>query len=164
MNPAFLVIDKPAGITSHDVVAMVRAVTGLKKVGHTGTLDPFATGVLPLALGAATRLISFLDEDLKIYDARVQLGSATDTGDPTGTVVRTAEVPELTDARIAEALAGFRGVRMQARLLRLRGGMRMQSWPSAAMTENTCSSTSPMRMGDKTRSKFMSINCLYPTF
>jgi tRNA pseudouridine55 synthase len=114
MNPAFLVIDKPAGITSHDVVAMVRAVTGVKKVGHTGTLDPFATGVLPLALGAATRLISFLDEDLKIYDARVQLGSATDTGDPTGTVVRTAEVPELDDARIREALAGFRGVRMQA--------------------------------------------------
>ena len=114
MSPAFLVIDKPAGITSHDVVAMVRAVTGIKKVGHTGTLDPFATGVLPLALGAATRLISFLDEDLKIYDARVQLGSATDTGDPTGTVVRTAEVPELSDAAIREALAGFKGVRMQA--------------------------------------------------
>jgi tRNA pseudouridine55 synthase len=114
MNPGFLVVDKPAGITSHDVVAMVRAVTGLKKVGHTGTLDPFATGVLPLALGGATRLISFLDEDLKIYDARVQLGSATDTGDPTGTVIRTADVPELTDERIREALATFRGVRMQA--------------------------------------------------
>jgi tRNA pseudouridine55 synthase len=114
MNPGFLVIDKPAGITSHDVVAMVRAVTGVRKVGHTGTLDPFATGVLPLALGAATRLISFLDEDLKVYDARVRLGSATDTGDPTGTVVRTAEVPELGDAAIREALAGFRGVRMQA--------------------------------------------------
>ncbi len=114
MNPAFLVVDKPAGITSHDVVAMVRAVTGVKKVGHTGTLDPFATGVLPLALGAATRLISFLDEDLKIYDARVQLGSATDTGDPTGAVIRTADVPELTDERIREALATFSGVRMQA--------------------------------------------------
>jgi tRNA pseudouridine55 synthase len=114
MNPAFLVIDKPAGITSHDVVAMVRAVTGVKKVGHTGTLDPFATGVLPLALGAATRLISFLDEDLKIYDARVQLGSATDTGDPTGQVIRTADVPDVSDARVREALAEFKGVRMQA--------------------------------------------------
>ena len=80
----FLVIDKPAGITSHDVVAAVRAVTGVKKVGHTGTLDPFATGVLPLALGRATRLIQYLDESIKVYDATVKLGEATDTGDPTG--------------------------------------------------------------------------------
>ena len=92
MRSCFLAVDKPAGITSHDVVAMLRAVTGAKKVGHTGTLDPFATGVLALAFGNATRLISYLDEDLKVYDATISLGSATDTGDPTGQVVREAPV------------------------------------------------------------------------
>ncbi len=113
MQPAFLVIDKPAGITSHDVVAAVRAVTGVKKVGHTGTLDPFATGVLPLALGPATRLIQFLDESVKVYDAVVQLGERTDTGDPTGEVVETADVPELTESGLLEMLATFIGERQQ---------------------------------------------------
>lgn len=113
MKAAFLVFDKPAGITSHDVVGMVRAVTGVKKVGHTGTLDPFATGVLPLALGRATRLIQYLDEDLKVYDAVVQLGAATDTGDPTGTVIREAPVPQLDAATVQAVLAGFVGTHMQ---------------------------------------------------
>ena len=67
MPSGFLVIDKPAGVTSPDVVASVRAVTGIQKVGHTGTLDPFATGVLPLALGRSTRLIQYLDEAIKVY-------------------------------------------------------------------------------------------------
>ncbi len=111
--PAFLVVDKPEGITSHDVVAMVRAVLGVKKVGHTGTLDPFATGVLPLALGSATRLIQYLDEDLKVYDATIQLGSATDTGDCTGQEVRRLPVPALDEARVRAVLAGFAGTRMQ---------------------------------------------------
>jgi tRNA pseudouridine55 synthase len=110
---AFLIVDKPPGVTSHDVVAVVRAVTGLKKVGHTGTLDPFATGVLPLALGGATRLIQYLDEDRKIYDAVIQLGTATDTGDPTGSVIAEAPVPALNRARVLEVLDGFRGQRMQ---------------------------------------------------
>ena len=114
MISAFLVVDKPAGITSHDVVAMVRAVTGVKKVGHTGTLDPFATGVLALALGAATRLISFVEEDLKVYDATISLGSATDTGDPTGQVIRTLPVPDLSADDIDAALKSFLGVVMQA--------------------------------------------------
>ena len=113
MIPSFLVIDKPAGITSHDVVAAVRAVTGVKKVGHTGTLDPFATGVLPLALGPATRLIQYLDESIKVYDATVQLGSQTDTGDPTGEVIETKLVPEFDEARLREVLAGFVGDRQQ---------------------------------------------------
>lgn len=113
MKSSFLVVDKPAGITSHDVVAAVRAVTGEKKVGHTGTLDPFATGVLPLALGPATRLIQFLDESHKVYDATIALGARTDTGDPTGTVEVEAPVPELTEARIHEVLATFIGPRMQ---------------------------------------------------
>src|SRR5688572_21984450 len=93
MTEGFLVVDKPPGVTSHDVVAVLRAVTGLKKVGHTGTLDPFATGVLPLALGGATRLIQFLDENVKVYDAHVFLGRSTDTGDPTGQPLQEKEVP-----------------------------------------------------------------------
>ncbi len=109
----FLVVDKPPGVTSHDVVAVVRAVTGLKKVGHTGTLDPFATGVLPLALGGATRLIGFLDEALKTYDATIQLGAATDTGDPTGSVVESAPVPTLKRAEVERVLASFVGERDQ---------------------------------------------------
>lgn len=114
MIAAFLVVDKPAGITSHDVVAMVRAVTGVQKVGHTGTLDPFATGVLALALGGATRLIPYIDEDLKIYDATIQLGAATDTGDPTGQVIRELPIPPLDPEGVAAVLAGFHGVMMQA--------------------------------------------------
>lgn len=109
----FLVIDKPPGLTSHDIVAVVRAVTGLKKVGHTGTLDPFATGVLPLALGGATRLISYLDESEKVYDASVRLGAQTDTGDPTGQVVREAPVPALKPAQIEAAVQSFVGERSQ---------------------------------------------------
>lgn len=113
MTPSFLVVDKPPGITSHDVVAIVRAVTGVKKVGHTGTLDPFATGVLALALGGATRLVQFLDESIKVYDATIALGEATDTGDPTGAVVRSAPVPALEVAVVQEVLEGFLGQRLQ---------------------------------------------------
>ena len=114
MKPAFLVIDKPLGLTSHDVVAIVRAVTGIKKVGHTGTLDPLATGVLPLALGGGTRFIQFLDEQLKIYDATIQLGARTSTGDREGEVIAEAPVPsaEVLDG-IDEVLAGFIGARQQ---------------------------------------------------
>jgi tRNA pseudouridine55 synthase len=113
VTSGFVVVDKPPGVTSHDVVAAVRAVTGIAKVGHTGTLDPFATGVLPLALGRSTRLIQFLDESIKIYDARIRLGAATDTGDPTGTVVRSAPVPTATGDEVAAVLATFVGDRMQ---------------------------------------------------
>ncbi len=113
MKSGFLIIDKPAGITSHDVVALLRAVTGAKKVGHTGTLDPFATGVLPLAIGGATRLIQFLDESIKVYDATIRLGSATDTGDPTGKVIREGPLPEADEARVREVLSTFLGLRMQ---------------------------------------------------
>lgn len=113
MTHGFLVIDKPAGITSHDVVAAVRACTGIKKVGHTGTLDPFATGVLPLALGRSTRLIQYLDESIKVYDATIRLGAATDTGDPTGEVIREAPLPEADDARVDAVLDSFLGERQQ---------------------------------------------------
>ncbi len=113
VSPAFLVVDKPIGPTSHDVVAMVRALLGAKRVGHTGTLDPFASGVLPLALGPATRLISFLDESHKVYEAELQLGSATETGDPEGDVTETAPVPPLDRPTVETVLARFVGPRMQ---------------------------------------------------
>jgi tRNA pseudouridine55 synthase len=81
----FLIIDKPEGFTSHDVVAKVRKILGIKRVGHTGTLDPFATGVLVIMIGRATRLAQFLDKDRKSYQALMRLGYSTDTGDKTGT-------------------------------------------------------------------------------
>jgi tRNA pseudouridine55 synthase len=79
-----LVVDKPAGPTSHDVVDRARRALGVRRVGHTGTLDPFATGVLPLCVGKATRLARFLSEGEKRYDATVRLGFATTTDDLTG--------------------------------------------------------------------------------
>lgn len=79
-----LIIDKPAGMTSHDVVARVRRIIGERRVGHTGTLDPFATGVLVVLLGRATRLSQFLSGAEKEYEAVIRLGYATDTGDVTG--------------------------------------------------------------------------------
>jgi tRNA pseudouridine55 synthase len=82
-----LVIDKPIGPTSHDVVTRVRRLTGWTKVGHTGTLDPMATGVLPLVVGRATRLAQFFSASDKVYEAEVRLGWATDTYDAMGTLV-----------------------------------------------------------------------------
>ena len=110
-----LIIDKPEGPTSHDVVNRVRRVLKTKKVGHTGTLDPFATGVLVLLVGKATRLAQFLDKDEKEYEAVVRFGFETDTGDKTG--MRIAECgprsEELFDhlAHIEwdDVLSNFRG-------------------------------------------------------
>src|SRR5262245_8855102 len=79
-----LVVDKPEGPTSHDVVDRVRRALGLRRVGHTGTLDPFATGVLPVCTGKATRLASILSAGVKAYEARIRLGFATSTDDRTG--------------------------------------------------------------------------------
>ena len=111
MKAGFLVIDKAPGMTSHDVVGIVRAITGIKKVGHTGTLDPFATGVLVLALGGATRFIQYLDESLKVYDAVIQLGQSTETGDPEGEVLETAAVPKLEN--VEQVLKSLEGKQMQ---------------------------------------------------
>src|SRR6266852_3266153 len=79
-----LIIDKPAGFTSHDVVARVRKIMSHRRAGHTGTLDPFATGVLVVLVGRATRLAQFLSGAEKEYEAVIRLGYATDTGDITG--------------------------------------------------------------------------------
>src|SRR6266566_8604207 len=88
-----LLVDKPAGMTSHDVVQHVRRIYGERSIGHLGTLDPFATGLLVLLLGRATRLASFLDTEPKVYEATIKFGEETDTDDSTGTVIRTAAVP-----------------------------------------------------------------------
>src|SRR5215470_11959766 len=79
-----LIIDKPAGMTSHDVVARARKIIGERRIGHTGTLDPFATGVLVLLIGDATRIAQFLSGAEKEYEGVIRLGYATDTGDFTG--------------------------------------------------------------------------------
>ncbi len=84
MIDGILIIDKPAGITSHDVVSRLRRILKMKRIGHTGTLDPFATGVLVMLIGQATRLAQFLDKDFKSYEAIVRFGFETDTGDLTG--------------------------------------------------------------------------------
>ena len=110
----FLNIDKPAGITSHDVVARVRRLARQKRVGHAGTLDPAATGVLVLALGNATRLIEYVqDATSKRYLATVQLGAATTTDDAEGEVVARAPVPALDGQAIEALLERFRGEILQ---------------------------------------------------
>lgn len=89
-----LIIDKPEGITSHDVVARVRRILRTKRVGHTGTLDPFATGVMVILIGKATRLAQFLDKDEKEYEAVLRFGHETDTGDKTGTTKSDDAMPQ----------------------------------------------------------------------
>lgn len=104
-----LVVDKPAGITSHGVVSRVRRAAGTRKVGHAGTLDPMATGVLVLGLGRATRLLGHLMLTEKAYDATVRLGVATTTDDAEGETLAVSPVGDLTEERVREALAGFVG-------------------------------------------------------
>src|ERR1051325_10555022 len=106
-----LVIDKPTDLTSHDVVARVRHILHERRIGHTGTLDPFATGVLVILLGKATRLAQFLSGLDKEYDAIIRLGYATDTGDRTGTPIPgpPAKPAHFTEAEIEAALQSLRG-------------------------------------------------------
>ena len=92
-SEGFLLVDKPSGISSHDVVARVRRVRGGMRAGHTGTLDPFATGLLLVALGRATRLIRFVPSEPKVYRATIAFGTSTDTDDVTGNVVEQGPVP-----------------------------------------------------------------------
>ena len=107
------VLNKAAGMTSHDVVARVRRLAGQKRVGHAGTLDPAATGVLPVCLGHATRVAEYLSESGKAYRATIRFGVVTDTYDAEGAIVRTSPVA-LTEGQIAAALPGFLGEQMQA--------------------------------------------------
>lgn len=108
MINGILNIDKPQGFTSHDVVAKLRGILGQKKIGHTGTLDPEAVGVLPVCLGSATRLCELLTHKDKEYVAKVQLGITTDTQDMTGQIIQERTV-EVTEAEVEKALLSFLG-------------------------------------------------------
>lgn len=106
-------VNKPSGMTSHDVVVWVRRLTGQRKVGHAGTLDPMATGVLLLCLGQATRVAEYLMAGRKRYRAVVCLGASTDTYDADGAVTQAVQSFHLTQGQIDDALATFRGVSQQ---------------------------------------------------
>ena len=103
-----LVIDKPSDWTSHDVVAKLRGILREKRIGHAGTLDPMATGVLPVFVGRATRAVEFASEREKEYIAGLRLGTITDTQDCPGSVLETRPVT-VTAEEVQAALAGFRG-------------------------------------------------------
>jgi tRNA pseudouridine55 synthase len=110
-----LVVDKPIGPTSHDVVARARAILGVRRIGHTGTLDPLASGVLPLVVGRATRLARFLAAGDKTYEAVIRLGAATETYDAgSAPAPRPAPPPGVTEDAVAAALDAFRGTFWQA--------------------------------------------------
>ena len=108
----FLNLNKPFGFTSHDCVAVVRRSLKLKRVGHAGTLDPAATGVLPIALGKATRLLQYLPQD-KAYRATIRLGQRTDTDDLQGETLDSQPVPDLNLATVEAALQPFKGTIQQ---------------------------------------------------
>jgi tRNA pseudouridine55 synthase len=108
-HTGILNVNKPTGWTSHDVVARVRRLAGQRRVGHAGTLDPLADGVLAVLLGRATLLADIVQAGAKEYRARVTLGSATTTDDAEGEVVETAPLPDFSDSDLDEALTRFKG-------------------------------------------------------
>jgi tRNA pseudouridine55 synthase len=105
-----VVVDKPSGPTSFDVVRRVKGLFKTKRCGHTGTLDPIATGVLPICIGDATRIASYISEGEKEYDGVVRFGQTTDTQDSAGKTLETRPVAGLTEERVSEALRGFVGL------------------------------------------------------
>lgn len=104
-----LIIDKPKGVTSFDVIRDIRKEYGTKKVGHTGTLDPMATGVLPILIGDATKLSDYLMDHDKEYIAVLKLGEKRDTGDSEGNIIETSKIPNLTTQEIENTLKTFIG-------------------------------------------------------
>ncbi len=108
-----LAVDKPSGITSMDVVRRIKRASGLKKVGHGGTLDPIATGVIPVCLGRATRMMEYLIDGGKEYRGTVELGVHTDTYDSAGQVLETVDASGVTPEKIDATLSGFRGTIQQ---------------------------------------------------
>jgi tRNA pseudouridine55 synthase len=105
----FLLVNKAGGMTSHDVVAMARKRLNTKRVGHAGTLDPMATGVLVLGVGVATKLLPYITDGKKAYEASISLGKATHTDDKEGEVISTADTTAITDQQIKSELAKFVG-------------------------------------------------------
>lgn len=109
VTDGLIVVDKAPGMTSHDVVGKVRRIAGTRKVGHGGTLDPMATGVLVIGVGRATRLLTYVVGTDKVYRGTIRLGQATVTDDAEGEVVSTADAGHLTDEMIVSALAAMTG-------------------------------------------------------
>lgn len=113
MTDGLVVVDKESGWTSHDVVAKMRGIAGTRKVGHAGTLDPMATGVLVLGIGRATRLLGHLSSADKEYEATIVLGSATNTDDAQGETIATSPAGHLDWAEVERAVAAYRGPILQ---------------------------------------------------
>ena len=105
-----IIINKPAGWTSQDVCSKLRHRLNIKKIGHTGTLDPMATGVLPVCMGNATRIIEYYDKDKKKYHASMKLGITTDTLDITGEILETSTYSEVTENAVREAFRAYTGI------------------------------------------------------
>jgi tRNA pseudouridine55 synthase len=112
-SSGLLLVDKPPGLTSHDVVARVRRIIGERRVGHAGTLDPMATGLLIIAVGSSTRLLRFAQSEVKRYRGVVQLGVATDSLDADGAVTQECPVPALTILQMADAASAMLGPQLQ---------------------------------------------------
>jgi tRNA pseudouridine55 synthase len=108
-----LLVDKPKGLTSHDVVYRLRRKLSMKKIGHAGTLDPMATGLLVMLIGKATRISQYLMSVDKAYEGEATLGVVTDSQDAEGEVLTTVPVPELAETRVREAMKGFLGDQYQ---------------------------------------------------
>src|SRR6187399_723025 len=113
MPDGIILLDKPQGLTSNGALQRVRRAYGAESAGHVGTLDPMATGMLPLCLDEATKVIAEIESGGKCYEFTVQLGARTDTGDAEGRVVEEQSVPPLDSRRVEQALAHFRGVQTQ---------------------------------------------------
>ena len=109
MNDGFLIVDKEPSMTSHDVVAMGRKALGTRKVGHAGTLDPMATGVLVLGFGNGTRLLQYITDGDKSYEATIVLGASTVTDDHEGDVIKSIDASQVDDGQIASILQGLVG-------------------------------------------------------
>jgi len=108
-----LLLDKPSGVTSNGVLQKVRKMYGAKKAGHTGSLDPSATGMLPVCFGEATKLCGYMLDAEKTYTVTALLGVTTDTEDADGTVLTTTEVPDITEQQMLDAVKSFKGEQMQ---------------------------------------------------
>ena len=109
MTDGIINVNKPAGWTSQDVCAKLRHVLHIRKIGHTGTLDPMATGVLPVCVGKATRIIEYFDRDAKSYHASMKLGITTDTLDITGDILETAGYSDVSEKSVREAFRAYTG-------------------------------------------------------
>ena len=108
-----LIINKPKGYTSHDVVNVLRKELNTKNIGHTGTLDPNATGVLPILVGQATKISKYLIEHNKTYIAELKLGEKSSTGDTEGEIIETKVIPTLTAQQVQDVLKSFLGKQQQ---------------------------------------------------